>query len=563
MSDIETFAGNFVCFELQAPPGQEEEAVRNSLAENPRNGVITTGRLPGDESSESAGVWIAGEGEPSKLALNSGKLWARGRTLKIRFLAGSEGLKRKVRRYAETWQLFANIRFDWIESGPADIRIDFAQGGGSWSYVGTICAAISEPKPTMNFGWLTDRSAEQEIQRVVLHEFGHALGCVHEHQSPLCSIDWNTERVYADMANPPNNWSRDQTDRNIIRHLSASEVTARLFDPDSIMLYQYPGTWMKNFGREGTKMNTALSKEDKAWIQFCYPAYPTDVGVFNTLEKRPSVEVGDEVDSNDIAFEPPYSLPPKLAMGLTWVDMDHQTDLRITAESDQVTNESFRVSIRSGKDINLFTAGCSWLEVADTESDLLVGEYQLGDLSGSTPLSGDIKTRFRNDIRFPTSFDAIPQVLVWFQGLNLAKDKAWKLNTYASKVSRFGFTLCLDIGEHTALYGARMTWVAFPQDKPTIFGGSFGTPVVSPREQLPNTNTGYVNFPEGQINSTPQLLMAISGFDFAHTHNLRLRVSSSAVSTAGMSWHLDSWMDSVMYGASGVFLAISRANTEY
>jgi hypothetical protein len=30
-----------------------------------------------------------------------------------------------------------------------------------------------------------------------------------------------------------------------------------------------------------------------------------------------------------------------------------------------------------------------------------------------------------------------------------------------------------------------------------------------------------------------------------------------------MSWHLDSWMDSVMFGASGVFLAIGRANTEY
>ncbi|WP_437321271.1 matrixin family metalloprotease [Sorangium sp. So ce385] len=36
----------------------------------------------------------------------------------------------------------------------------------------------------MNFGWLTLESTQADVESVVLHEFGHALGLIHEHQHP-------------------------------------------------------------------------------------------------------------------------------------------------------------------------------------------------------------------------------------------------------------------------------------------------------------------------------------------------------------------------------------------
>ena len=42
-------------------------------------------------------------------------------------------------------------------------------------------------KTTMNLGWVTRRS--------VLHETGHALGLLHEHQNPKGTIDWNEKQV--------------------------------------------------------------------------------------------------------------------------------------------------------------------------------------------------------------------------------------------------------------------------------------------------------------------------------------------------------------------------------
>ena len=40
----------------------------------------------------------------------------------------------------------------------------------------------------MNYGWIDADSPEEELRSVVLHEFGHALGLIHEHQNPLSGI---------------------------------------------------------------------------------------------------------------------------------------------------------------------------------------------------------------------------------------------------------------------------------------------------------------------------------------------------------------------------------------
>jgi hypothetical protein len=121
----------------------------------------------------------------------------------------------------------------------------------------------------MNFGWLTDNTDDAECERVVVHEFGHALGAIHEHQNPEGGIQWNLPAVYAYFSGPPNNWSKEEIDSNVVNKYSVTQLNASKYDPDSIMLYQFDGALIK--GGKATKSNGKLSTQDKKFIAKQYP----------------------------------------------------------------------------------------------------------------------------------------------------------------------------------------------------------------------------------------------------------------------------------------------------
>jgi hypothetical protein len=194
----------------------------------------------------------------------------------VGFLAGDADLQDRVKAVAQRWTgpEMANLNFQFVEQGDAEIRVDFIEGDGSWSFLGTECRDIPADQPTMNYGWLTPDSADDELQRVVLHEFGHALGLIHEHQNPQGGIDWNVPAVLADLGGPPNNWDEQTARHNVLDHYAQDAVTSTPVDPESIMMYPIPAAWTNDgFSAD---MNTDLSAQDKELIRKVYPHPSTD-----------------------------------------------------------------------------------------------------------------------------------------------------------------------------------------------------------------------------------------------------------------------------------------------
>lgn len=197
--------------------------------------------------------------------------WNNGATLRVRFLEGSPTVKRKVEHHARQWARYANLDLEIVESGPADIRISFKQGAGSWSYIGT-CGRPAEPEATMNYGWLHDATDDAEYQRIVLHEFGHALGLGHEQSSPAVNISWNKEAVYA-YYKETNGWDREKVDFNVFHRYQYSELDAASpYDARSIMQYAIPAELTTDGFSVGWNME--LSDTDKAFINALYPGRP-------------------------------------------------------------------------------------------------------------------------------------------------------------------------------------------------------------------------------------------------------------------------------------------------
>lgn len=221
---------------------------------------------------------------------NRTKLWGSGQTLKVCFRDGIQDIRSRVARTAKQWEKAGNIKLDFGDlnnprfcSVPeiSEIRIGFAYSG-YWSLVG---------QDSVNFAGQTDQSlnlalfnvsppSEPEFSRVVLHEFGHAIGLQHEHQNPqaTCESEFNWEAIYAALAGPPNYWDKAKVDFNMRRLLNDGNVTVvGGFNRKSIMLYTFPD-WMYKDPTNSQCFNSPnyeISDGDRTTVAAMYPSDPS------------------------------------------------------------------------------------------------------------------------------------------------------------------------------------------------------------------------------------------------------------------------------------------------
>ncbi len=224
-----------------------------------RTGALSPGTAPGSRG---------GQGMP-RAAVERMKLWEKGRRLKVRFLDGSGEVQNKVAAIAKEWEAIANLTLDFVSGGATTIRVSFAEEGFSWSTIGTDALIVPSSEATMNFGWLEPNTALREYQRVVRHEFGHALGMIHEHQNPAAQgqIPWDKPKVYAYYAQQ--GWSKADVDSNIFDVYSEDSTNHTAFDETSIMEYAIPDSL--TIGSYAIGWNTELSGADVEFMRRQYP----------------------------------------------------------------------------------------------------------------------------------------------------------------------------------------------------------------------------------------------------------------------------------------------------
>jgi Astacin (Peptidase family M12A) len=213
-------------------------------------------------------------GERSRVALLKAAFWGMRPTLTVSFFAGTPDLQRRVAKLAQGWveESRADITFNfWIDdpdsAKSADIRIDFQKGKGSWSHLGRYAQTLAPTAATMNLGWMTMELDEVRARAVVLHEFGHALGLIHEHTNPKHPIQWNETAVIADLKKTQG-WDEAKIRANMFAKFKVDDVEATAVDPLSIMMYPIPSTWTKDGFT--APFNSVLTAADKKLVREQY-----------------------------------------------------------------------------------------------------------------------------------------------------------------------------------------------------------------------------------------------------------------------------------------------------
>jgi serralysin len=246
---------------VEVKPKVDPEAIRAAVEETEENDPLY---------AEHTYLGTTRDQRREALALITGKKWQNGRTIKVFFESTASGVVERVKPYFLRWTEVANIGFEWVtDRMQSDIRVGFRSGDGSWSYLGTDCLTVRKSSITINFGWLTPDEDEQEYQRVVLHEVGHALGAIHEHQNPSGGIPWDKPAVYKYYGGPPNYWDKATIDHNIFERYSEGQTNFTDFDRLSIMAYPIDNSL--TIGDFFVPFNLNLSQQDRAFMAWCYP----------------------------------------------------------------------------------------------------------------------------------------------------------------------------------------------------------------------------------------------------------------------------------------------------
>jgi len=265
-----------ICVEKTYPPLHSSGGREKDFAAFLRSRIWplgTTQRVAFMNSPEDGGVTL----NPSKKSTLQSKYEAQEKQ-------GTLDIRKAIQEIVETEYnpILDKFKFEFVDDvDNANIRINFDSTKGSYSVIGREASNVPKTEPTMNFGWFDVGT--------VLHEFGHALGLVHEHQNPKGNdIQWDVPALDEYMKRTQG-WDAAQVQTQVINKYKSTQLNGSTFDPNSIMLYFYPADLTTN--NRGTTHNTALSAVDKKTISDAYSNKNIDRPPFAHLDLILSVSV--------------------------------------------------------------------------------------------------------------------------------------------------------------------------------------------------------------------------------------------------------------------------------
>jgi hypothetical protein len=209
----------------------------------------------------------------------------------VYFQNGTPQQRETVRERAKSWVGRYGAGIEWVFSDDTneDIRIAFedvdGKNGGGESVIGKQAKSGDKTKPSMTF---FTKDGALPSQRTILHEFGHALGLLHEHQHPGLPFRFNEANVMKDMIKVK--FCDVKNTQGIMVYIGNQRCLQRVrlfitkppntahacpgapkYDERSIMHYDIPKGWILGEPNKEIIAGSTLSALDLACVRRMYP----------------------------------------------------------------------------------------------------------------------------------------------------------------------------------------------------------------------------------------------------------------------------------------------------
>lgn len=216
------------------------------------------------------------EGAQTRGIAQRQNLWENGSEITVKFLSDPYNMATQIKNWASEWEQYANIKFKFVTSGNADVRIGFDVNGQrhiTWSYIGTSCKSVTnQNQATMSFAYFNLIPAKDK-RADVLRAFGQVLGLELEHRHLNFNPGW-TSLIQ-------NYWAGEVSDipwadlkKYVFDPITTDHVKTPVYDAQSIMVWPFLARYASNTARD---FNYDLSDNDKKFVSQLYrPIYPND-----------------------------------------------------------------------------------------------------------------------------------------------------------------------------------------------------------------------------------------------------------------------------------------------
>ncbi|OAP61600.1 hypothetical protein AYL99_03803 [Fonsecaea erecta] len=321
------------------------------------------------------------------------------------------------------------------------------------------------------------------------------------------------------------------------------------------MLYFYPADL--TLDSKGTHENMQLSAMDKNFIRKLYPPQGRTDGFFDTDDLASKTSSSGKADVGaspapglfntvKVPFETAYQSPPKVAIGLTRIDMSCKANKAVAATVDHIAADSAEVSVSTWDTSVLNGGAATWVEAEATDTQWQFGEFNTQEQRERNDTSSQTAEK---TVYFEEPYTTPPAVVVALKLIDLENHKDYRVKAYATDIHEDRFTSHIGTWGDSILYAGAASWIAYLADLANSTSGSFTT-----KENV-SKSTDRFKFPAGKFVKTPTVRIFLNMIDIKCGTDLRIKVWADQVNQNGLSWHADTWKDTQLRQAGGSILA--------